>query len=53
MVDMGPEKKSTPMSEVMRYFGMKVGEFRDEWAKLTEKDRDELKRGVTDGSLTY
>lgn len=41
------------MVEVMKYFGMKVTEFRAEWARLTDRDKEQLKRGVADGTLTY
>lgn len=41
------------MKEVMAYFGMKIGEFRNEWAKLSDTDKEQLKSGVIDGSLTY
>lgn len=41
------------MTEVMRFFGMKAGEFRAEWAKLTDTDKAQLKEGVTNGTLTY
>ena len=41
------------MVEVMKYFGMKAGEFRAEWAKLTTEDKAQLTKGIKDGSLTY
>lgn len=31
------------MTDVMKFFGMKAGEFRNEWAQLTEADKEELK----------
>jgi hypothetical protein len=34
------------MSDVMRFFGMKVSEFRTEWKDLSESDRDALKAGI-------
>ena len=41
------------MTDVMRYFDMKAGEFRAEWSKMTETDKAQLKAGITDGTLTY
>jgi len=34
------------MTDVMRFFGMKVAEFRAEWKDLTESDREDLKNGI-------
>jgi hypothetical protein len=31
----------------------KPGEFREEWAQLTDQDKTDLKNGIGDGSLTY
>lgn len=47
------EKRETGMVAVMHFFGMKVGEFRKEWAELSDKDKAELKSGIENGSLTY
>lgn len=41
------------MVDVMKYFGLKPTEFRKEWAELSETDKEDLKKGVADGSLTY
>ena len=41
------------MKEVLAFFGIKIGEFRTEWAQLTPKDKEELIQGVKDGTLTY
>lgn len=41
------------MTDVMKFFGMRVGEFRKEWAALTPEDKTQLINGVKDGSLTY
>lgn len=41
------------MKAVMEFFGMKIGEFRKEWAELTDQDKEHLKTGVADGTLTY
>lgn len=47
------ETKNTGMVAVMHYFGMKVGEFRKEWAELSEKDKKDLTSGIDSGTLTY
>jgi len=41
------------MTDVMKFFGMKAGEFRTEWSKLTPDDKAQLIEGVRNGSLTY
>lgn len=41
------------MVKVMKFFGMSTTEFRKEWAQLTDQDREQIKAGVADGSLTY
>lgn len=41
------------MKEVMEFFEMTVGEFRREWAKLTDQDKVQLRTGVKNGTLTY
>lgn len=41
------------LKEVMAFFEMDAKSFTREWKKLNEKDREELRRGIGDGSLTY
>lgn len=41
------------MTDVMKFFGMKAGEFRAEWSKLTPADKEQLIAGVRNGTLTY
>lgn len=41
------------MVDVMKFFGMKAPQFRLEWAKLTPEDKENLKDGVANGTLTY
>lgn len=41
------------VKDVMDYFGMSTGEFKGQWLKLTQSDKDALKQGIGDGSLTY
>ncbi len=45
------------MSAVWQYFkdvpGLKMAQFRDEWAQLSDEDKTALKTGVADGSFTY
>ena len=47
------EPHQASAAEVMRYFGMRVGEFRAAWAELTEKDKRELRIGIGNGTYTY
>lgn len=41
------------IKDIVNYFGMKTGEFMTHWKKLSQKDKDEIKRGIADGTLTY
>jgi hypothetical protein len=45
------EKEGLPM--VMAYFGAKIGQFRKEWAALTDKDKADIKNGLENRSETY
>jgi hypothetical protein len=40
---------------VKEFFGMSLGEMKEEWVKggLTDLDKAEILGGLTDGSLTY
>lgn len=46
-------EKVATLKEVMEYFGMASAEFTKEWKQMDAKSRDELKRGIGDGTLTY
>lgn len=48
-----PETKKTGMVAVMHYFGMKVAEFRKEWADLSAESKKQLTEGIENGTLTY
>ena len=42
------------MISVMKFFGYpNAAAFRADWQKLTENDREQLKTGIENGSLTY
>lgn len=41
------------LAAIMQFFELKPGEFRKEWYELSEEDKEQLKRGIGDGSLTY
>lgn len=41
------------VKQVVDYFGMKLSEFKKEWEKMTETDKEQLKKGIGDGTLTY
>lgn len=40
---------------VREFFGMNVGQFRDEWTKqgLTDDDKRQIRQGLGDGTMTY
>lgn len=44
---------ATGMAAVAKYFGMKLSDFRAQWAELTDTDKAQLKEGIGSGSLTY
>jgi hypothetical protein len=40
--------------ELMDFFGFKTtSEFTPEWKNLTEKDKEQLKEGIGDGTFNY
>ncbi len=43
------------LKDVREFFGMTVGQFRDEWTKqgLTETDKAQIRQGLADGTMTY
>lgn len=41
------------MKDVMNYFEMNTAEFGKAWRALTPADKDDLKNGLVDGSMTY
>jgi len=42
------------MIDVMHYFGYPTAAaFKKDWSQLSDKDKEELKTGIEDGSLTY
>lgn len=43
------------LKDVREYFGMTVGQFRDEWTKqgLTDADKIAIRTGLKNGTLTY
>ncbi len=47
------------MAQVYNYFsdngenGYKMATFRDDWKKLTDQDKRDLRTGIGDGTLTY
>jgi hypothetical protein len=62
MIQNKKEEKVTGMVAVMKYMGMKIGDFKKEWAMLTDGDKEQLKAGVGEfdpntgtasGTLTY
>ncbi len=41
------------MLGVKEFFEMGTREFANDWKELTDEDKEHLKKGVDDGSLTY
>jgi hypothetical protein len=45
---------TNPMSALKTFFGYKnLAMFRAAWEKLTETDKDQLRSGIENGTLTY
>lgn len=45
------EKATT--KRLMEFFGMTAKEFMKEWKELSVEDKNELRKGMEDGSLSY
>ena len=41
------------LKELRDFFGMSAAEFVRDWKLLPQKDKDQLKKGIEDGTLTY
>lgn len=44
------------LSEIATYFrkpGESLSEFSKEWMQLTDEDKEQIKKGFDDGSMTY
>lgn len=41
------------LKECREFFGMPAGDFVREWKLLSQKDKDDIKKGIEDGTLTY
>ena len=41
------------IKEVMAYFGIPITQFGKEWKQLSEQDKNQLRRGIGDGTFTY
>lgn len=39
--------------DVKNFFGMSLQEMKDEWLTLPQKDREDILKGLGDGSLNY
>ena len=41
------------MAAIAKFFAIPLGQFRAEWADLSEQDKADLKKGMSDGTYTY
>lgn len=41
------------LKEIRDYFGMKAADMIREWKELSEKDKEEIRTGIENGTLTY
>lgn len=44
---------ASPLKMVREFFGMSLAEMKTEWVPLPEKDKQEIIKGLSDGTLTY
>lgn len=47
------EKKQATIAEVCKFFGGPLAKIRAEWNNLTDQDKEQLRGGIGDGTLTY
>jgi hypothetical protein len=43
----------SPLKVVREFFGMSLAEMKAEWVPLSQEDKDDILKGLTDGTLTY
>lgn len=43
----------SPIKLVKDFFGMDLKQMKAEWTTLPQKDKDDILKGLTDGTLTY
>lgn len=50
-----PEKKASikDVAEAVKVEGETLSAFSKQWRELSEQDKEDLKKGVGDGSMTY
>lgn len=41
------------LKTVREFFGMTLSEMKEQWVPLPESDKQDIIKGLTDGSLTY
>ena len=48
------ETEMTNLTAIKEFFGFAtLGDFRNEWTQLSDKDKNELREGIENGTLTY
>lgn len=45
--------ENATLLQVRNFFGMSTSEFRSEWMELDTESRQQITKGIGDGSLTY
>jgi hypothetical protein len=50
---MATSTQDSPISRLRDYFQMRASDFMREWKELTDQDKEDLKKGIMDGSFTY
>jgi hypothetical protein len=44
---------ASPLKMVREFFGLSMAEMKAEWVPMSEKDKAEIIKGLSDGTLTY
>jgi pyruvate kinase len=52
MADNNGEKKAS-IKDIKDYFGLTMPQMKNEYTPMSDKDKDDLKTGIGNGTLTY
>lgn len=47
------DAKPATIATIAKFFGGPLGQFKKEWDLLTDSDKEQIRQGFNDGTLTY
>ena len=47
------DQQVASIGDVCRFFGMKLADFRKEWAELSDEAKEQIRKGIGNGTYTY